>query len=201
MLRSEKDPARREEVKRALRAHVPETWKEGPTLCLGCGDGFELDILCERGFKNVHGITNDPDEAAARPGVFLGDIHDMNMFGAGEFSFIYSKECLEHLISPWCALLEMNRILKPGGEFVHLISCGIEKQRETYHLSCFPDWLWFDLLHKAGFETTKILDGHATEIGFVGRKIREAEPHLKPEQYSYNLRAMFNGVARETIVL
>ena len=89
-----------------------------------------MDVLRDdRGFKNVHGITNDPAEKAADRHIFLGDIHDMSMFGAGEISFLYSKETLEHLISPWCALLEMNRIMRIGGEYLHLISTGIEKQR------------------------------------------------------------------------
>ena len=158
-------------------------------------------MLRGRGFKNVHGITNDPAEAAGTD-IFCRDIHDMSLFNAGEIAFLYSKETLEHLISPWCALLEMNRVLRPGGEYLHLISTGMEKQRESYHVSCFPDWLWFDLLIKAGFTVEKMLVGHATEVGFVGRKERDIETLGKIDgRYAYDLSGRFNGVKREALVL
>ena len=161
-----------------------------------------MDVLIERGFRNVAGITNDEAEYAAGRNVLLGDVHCMSMFGDGEVSFLYSKETLEHLVSPWCALLEMNRVTRMGGEFLHLVSTGIDKQRETYHVSCFPDWLWFDLLTKAGFEVDRLLVGHATEVGFSGRKVRTPDGLDRiSERYSYDLRAAFNAVPRETLVL
>lgn len=151
---------------------------------------------------NVHGITNDAREAQGRQDIFVDDIHDMGRFGDGEVRFIYSKETLEHLVSPWCALLEMNRIMPIGGEFIHLISCGIDKQRESYHVSCYPDWLWYDLLKKSGFLVQKILDGHETEFGFIGVKERNAKSLDRiNSQYSYDLRAEMKTVPRETIQL
>ncbi len=171
-------------------------------LCLGCGDGFELDVLAAAGYKNITGVTNDPREAEGQANIIVADIHDLSRFGDGEVRFLYSKETLEHLISPWCALLEMNRILPIGGEMLHLISCGIDKQRETYHVSCFPDWLWFDLMTKAGFRVTKILDGHETEFGFYATKERDVAGMGQINgRYAYDLRGALNAVTRETIQL
>ncbi len=161
-----------------------------------------MDLLAAAGYKNVTGITNDPREAEGQANIVVADIHDLSRFGDGEVRYLYSKETLEHLVSPWCALLEMNRILPIGGEFLHLISCGLEKQRETYHVSCFPDWLWFDLMTKAGFRVTKILEGHATEFGFAGVKERDAGGLDRINgRYAYDLRAALAAVPRETLVL
>lgn len=202
LLRSESQPERRREVQSVLKAHVPESWKDGPILCLGCGDGYELDIFAALGFKNVHGVTNDEREAQKDPRIFVDDIHDMPRWNAGDIRFIYSKETMEHLVSPWCALLEMNRIMPIGGEFLHLISCGIDKQREIYHVSCFPDWLWFDLMKKAGFRVTKILQGHRTEFGFYGVKERDVAGLEKIDgRYAYDLNGQLADVPRAILQL
>ena len=99
LLRSENQPERRLEVQKVIAAHVPESWKEGPTLCLGCGDGYELDVLCASGYKNVTGITNDEREAAGQANIIVEDIHDLTRFGAGEIRFVYSKETMEHPVN------------------------------------------------------------------------------------------------------
>ncbi len=199
LLKTETDSARRQEVTRALMAHLPAWWHGQRVLALGCGDGYELEVMRTMGIEPV-GVTFDATEAAADPAIIQADIHDLPLQD-GWFRFVYSKEMMEHLVSPFAALLEMNRVMAIGGEFLHLISCGMEKQRETYHLSCFPDWLWYDLFKKAGFQVDLILDGHATEIGFLGRKVEEADPARIPRRWSYDLNGEMNGVKRQPIQL
>lgn len=167
----------------------------GSILCLGCGDGYELDVLRGMGFT-VTGVTNDPAELGDRD-ITMADIHDLP-FQDSSFDIVYSKETLEHSISPWAALRESIRVLKPNGRFFHLISCGLEKQREVYHFSCFPDWLWVDLFRKTGHELIQILDGHATEYGFMGVKPEQAE---EIPGWSYDLRSYMNGIRRSKLEL
>lgn len=144
-------------------AHVIETrrgieeaskgWnKHGKVLVLGCGDGLELNHFRDLGFTDVTGVTFHPVEAQARTdiaGVVQADIHEMP-FEDGAFDYVYSKETLEHLLAPFVGVFEAARVMKPTGRFAHFISVGAAKQREWYHLSCFPDWCWYDLFRKCG---------------------------------------------------
>lgn len=198
--RTEEGPERREEIRTVIETHVPSAWKGGRLLTIGCGDGFELDILRERGY-DVIGVTNDEGELAqACADVIEADMHDMP-FGDGAFANAYSKEVLEHSPAPYILLRELNRVTKKGGGGLHFISLGMEKQRETYHFSCFPDWLWVDLFIKAGFEVKTIYDGHETEYGFLVEKVRELSEPFCPNDWSYHLREVFNAIPREKLCL
>lgn len=135
---------------------VPDNLIGKDVLIVGCGDGYEVEYACAKGWKAV-GLTFNAEEAEARPlTVRCGDMHDLP-FAKNSFDFIYSKETLEHTPCPMLALFEMNRVLKPGGRFFHLIADGWQKQRDPYHYSCFPDWLWCDLFHKAMLKVEKVI--------------------------------------------
>ncbi|MCB2186179.1 MAG: class I SAM-dependent methyltransferase [Deltaproteobacteria bacterium] len=46
----------------------------------------------------------------------VGDAHELSAaFPAGHFAAIFSMSVFEHLLMPWKVVLEMNRILAPGG--------------------------------------------------------------------------------------
>lgn len=200
LLRSEEDPARRQEVQRTLEKYFPKTLpKDAEILCLGCGDGFEIDVIRGFGYTNVTGITNDNDEIAHRDyaDITFGDIHDMP-FRDARFDYVWSKETLEHITAPFIALQEIWRVMKDGATFFHLISTGLEKQRETYHVSCFPTWLWYDLLTKTKHEVTTIHEGHRSEVGFEGRK---AGLLIAENRYAYDLQGCLDGVTKAKLVL
>lgn len=169
-------------------------WKAGSILCIGCGDGFEVALLHQRGLYPV-GITNDERELGHNPDVVLMDMHDLQIED-GYFDYVYSKEALEHTPAPYVALEESARVLKPGGEFFHLISVSMEKQREIYHFSCFPDFIWYDLFKKAGLKVGRIYE-HPQQLGFYGHK---EEPDWGG-RFSYDLNGELNGVPREPLIL
>lgn len=124
--------------------------KDGKVLVLGCGDGTELNHFRTLGFKNVWGVTRHPVEAASGiEGVVNADIHNLP-FDEDTFDYVYSKETLEHLLAPFVGVYEAARVMKAAGRFAHFISVGEAKQREWYHFSCFPDWVWYDLFRKSG---------------------------------------------------
>jgi len=151
----------------------------------------------EQGIEAV-GITNEETEwKSSNAHVVLGDMHD-TPFKNKEFDAVWSRETLEHSPAPYILLRELARVTKDDGEFAHFISLGMEKQRETYHFSCFPDWLWYDLFNKSGWTVDKIYDGHDSEYGFIGR--RNVEPFCDG-RWSYPLRESLNAVTREKIVL
>ena len=171
--------------------YLPKSWK-GRILAIGCGDGYELDVLRARGLEPV-GLTIDERELG-HPDIVLGDMHDLP-FADGTFDYVYSKETLEHTPAPFLALRELSRVLKPAGEYLHLISVSLEKQREIYHFSCFPDWVWVDLFLKAGFSVDRIYE-HVIQIGLIGKK-----QEFAVRGFSYDLNGEMNRIPRSLLEL
>lgn len=195
------EPEYCKEVRRAIDK-IPDSWnREGRILSLGCGDGYEMSVLEEKGFKRIIGVTNDNREKIVNPDldIVLCDMHDM-LFADNYFNFVYSKETLEHSIAPYPLLCELNRVMKRDGEFLHFISSSMEKQREIYHFSAFPDWLWIDLFHKTGFEVKTIYE-HSIQLGFYGIKTKNIDFFEKPEHYSYDLNGLINNIKRVKLEL
>lgn len=144
--------------------------KEKSLLVLGCGDGYEIHCLKRQGWKYVKGVTFYEEEFAAaqelgvKDDVIKADIHDLPFLDR-KFDYVISKETLEHLISPFVGLCEIHRVMKDVSRFVHYIPEGAAKQSDPYHYMCAPDWLWIDLMQKAGFEVsvTRQLDQNKYE--------------------------------------
>ena len=152
----------------------------GRLLVLGCGDGYELDFLKRIGWKDVTGITLLKEEVGDRSDIVQGDVHELP-FKDEEFDYVISKETLEHFIAPPIALMEINRVMKTGGRFVHYIPTGVKKQRDWYHYGCFPDWVWVDLMYKAGFEVQRVSEG-IKQLRYEGYKAKE--PNWMTELYN-----------------
>lgn len=150
------DPRRRIEAEMFVTFATHEWNPERNLLVLGCGDGYEVKVLREMGWKNARGITfydgefKNVRKQGLQNIIELGDFHDMP-FPNAMFDYVISKETLEHAISPFIVLAEINRVMKIDGRFVHYIPEGEAKQSDPYHYMCAPSWLWSDLMRKAGF--------------------------------------------------
>ena len=161
------DARRVAEAKTFTRWAMKGVKKTSKVLVLGCGDGYEVKLVHLMGY-NVRGITflysEKELEGVKAQGmesfVDAGDIHEMP-YKDEEFDYVLSKETLEHLLSPFMGLCEINRVMKVGGKFVHCTPTGEMKQRDWNHYHCAPDWMWIDLMYKAGFEVTRT--GYAFE--------------------------------------
>jgi 2-polyprenyl-3-methyl-5-hydroxy-6-metoxy-1,4-benzoquinol methylase len=86
----------------------------------GCNDGWGLEILAQNGCK-VSGldISSHAIEAARQR---LGSdveliLYDGNASGlpADRFDLVSSFQCIEHVVDPGPYILEIKRVLKPGG--------------------------------------------------------------------------------------
>ena len=201
LIRSEESDGRRKEIKKVLTRYIPHDWDRSKSLLApGCGDGYEIDILRGMGFSDSWGLTNDPRESAADPRIVLDDMHDMPRIGDKSIQYMYSKETLEHTPAPYVALCEFNRVMAPGGQFLHLISISMEKQRELYHFSCFPDWVWVDLFLKTGFIVDRLYV-HPIQIGILGHKAEDKDFDKVPDHWSYDLNGVMNGLPKENLEL
>jgi SAM-dependent methyltransferase len=91
-------------------------------LDVGCGTGYNLDILRKLGFSDVYGLDIAPEalyfcEARGLPQVICGDLTDVP-FANESFDLVLALDIIEHLEDDLRGLRGMARLLKPGGALV-----------------------------------------------------------------------------------
>jgi SAM-dependent methyltransferase len=96
----------------------PEFSKPGRMLDIGCGNGWFIYQMRNRGWE-VKGI--EPSRAGAETGRRVGlDIHPGDILSAkypdSNFDYIRANHSFEHIPNPKEVLLEIHRILKPDGK-------------------------------------------------------------------------------------
>jgi SAM-dependent methyltransferase len=88
-------------------------------LEVGCGDGFFLKALYDRGVKNVHGVEPGVEMVKAayrevRKNIKT-DIFRKGQFSKNRFDLVCCFHTLDHLTDPELFVKESFNILKPGG--------------------------------------------------------------------------------------
>jgi SAM-dependent methyltransferase len=118
---------------------------EGKRIVLiGCGDGGERPHLASLGFEMV-GLDISPS-----PGTDLvADAHQLPLKDES-FDVALSMQVLEHLHSPWIAMDEAARVLRPGGWFL-----GSVAFLKGYHNSFF---------HMSHLGVTQLLNASGLEV-------------------------------------
>lgn len=103
---------------------------KGRVLDLGCGPRDQAQPMEFVGYRYVGVDYSDPSAD------LLADAHAIP-FGSNSFDCVFSYAVLEHLHSPFLAIREIERVLKPGGLFVGTVSQG-----EPFHASYFHHTTW-----------------------------------------------------------
>lgn len=141
--------------------------KSGKILDLGCGDGVLLSILKTAGYEAI-GLEIaqsfvDRAKIHSNCEVFLGSAEKMDMFEDDEFDCVISTEVLEHTISPYKSLIEINRILKSEGTAIissqnphHIVRIirplnMVKGEIANRHLHCLDLTQWITLFILCGF--------------------------------------------------
>lgn len=125
---------------------------------LGCGAGYFLDAMRERGYTNVRGVTLSRDDielcqsrghAVQRADMnFLDDLDE-------SLDMLFCRHSLEHSPFPFLSLLEYNRVLKPRGVlYIEVPRPDSEQPQESNpnHYSIMGKSMWLSLLSRAGFD-------------------------------------------------
>ncbi|HVE77498.1 MAG TPA: class I SAM-dependent methyltransferase [Gemmatimonadaceae bacterium] len=87
---------------------------EGRTaLDAGCREGHQTRWLRRRGY-NVTSIDIEP----LMPGAVIVDLMRPVPFADGAFDLIWCSEVIEHLPNPACAIAELRRVTRPGGDLI-----------------------------------------------------------------------------------
>jgi SAM-dependent methyltransferase len=123
---------------------LPPAAEAKQVLLLGCGDAGERFYLSKLGFETVAF-----DIAPTSGADFLADAHHIPLRNEA-FDVVLSMQVLEHLHSPWLAVREITRVLRPGGWFV-----GSVAFLKPYHGS------YFHMTHKG---TVHLLTSHGLDV-------------------------------------
>lgn len=92
----------------------------------------------------------------------VGDAHRLSSyFPEGHFDAIYSISVFEHLAMPWKVVLEMNKVLKPGGQILIVTHPTCPPHALPWDFWRFSKAAFASLLNsKTGFEITKCIEGN-----------------------------------------
>lgn len=91
----------------------------------------------------------------------VGDAHEASSFlPRNQFDAVMSFAVFEHLLMPWKAVIEMNRVMKPGAIGIILAPQTWPLHEEPCDYFRFSRHSWKALLNRAtGFEIIKAVDG------------------------------------------
>lgn len=89
---------------------------------VGCGEGITLEKLL-KAFpgKDIHGVDSEPENIGICNGhklpVVEGNVYNLP-FEDGSVDCVLFSEVIEHLDHPELALIEIRRVLRPGGRVI-----------------------------------------------------------------------------------
>lgn len=102
----------------ALKIILNKLEKKAVILEIGCGNGFVLQALEKKGYKNVFGVEPSKD-AVEKSGKLKSRIvqsfFKKNLFKRETFDLIFIFQTLDHIPNPTEFLDECYRVLKSGG--------------------------------------------------------------------------------------
>lgn len=96
----------------------------------------------------------------------VADVHDMSAtIGRDRFDFIVCVSVFEHLVMPWKAALEMNKVLRPGGVALIQTHQTVGLHDRPWDYFRFSDDAWTGLFNAAtGFEIVKTMMSNFVRI-------------------------------------
>lgn len=138
--------------------------KDAVILDLGCGPGYFLDEMKERGYTNVVGVTLSPGDIALCQSkghtikkYDLSFLPQRDGYNDESVDFIFLRHALEHSPYPIFSLMEYNRVLKQGSKiYIELPAPECERKHEynLNHYSIMGIDMIAALLHRTGFKIT-----------------------------------------------
>jgi SAM-dependent methyltransferase len=129
---------------------------------LGCGPGYFLDEMKERGYTNIVGATlSEEDIKLCESKGHTVHAYDLSFLPSNEgyvdesVDFIFLRHALEHSPFPIISLIEYNRVLKKGGRlYIEVPAPDCDRQHEfnSNHYSIMGQRQLVALLQRTGFE-------------------------------------------------
>lgn len=116
----------------------------GPTLCVGCGDGTELDLIPES-----VGVTLNVGNIRGRRNVVQADMHCLP-FPAKRFAGVFCKDTFEHALAPTIVFAEFARVAR---EWIYLAIPEEGWDYSPHHPVILTERQLATMAQKAGWST------------------------------------------------
>ena len=116
---------------------------KGHLLDIGCGSGFFLESARKTGNWQVFGVETSPQAVKTARQVYGLDVIEGTLedadFKAETFEVVTLWDVLEHMHDPSATLIEIHRILKPGGILVIRVPNASSRDRSHFG-SAWAGW-------------------------------------------------------------
>ena len=132
----------------------------------------------------------------------------------GRFDAILFNQVMEHLSDPLTVLVELKRVLKPGGKMICTAPLFYEEHEQPYDFYRYTQFAWRHMLGKVGFELEQLtwMEGY---LGTVAYQLETASKYLpiRPQSIAPGIsgwlsspvlagsRLLFRGLAKLFYVL
>jgi len=166
--------------------------KDAKILDVGCGPGYFLDEMRNRGYTDLTGITLSPgdvkicEEKGHKIKKYdLSFIPQKDGYYDESVDFIFLRQALEHSPYPIFSLMEYNRLLKQGSYIyieVPAPSCDRKHEYNPNHYSILGQDQLVALLLRTGFEVTMF---QALEFGIGIPNITNEDGTVKEFKEKY----------------
>ena len=146
-------------LKQAFKFFKPIVKSDKPLLDIGSRDGWFIEFLERKRYKDVQGIeiTKNAVAHAQSKGrnVTWGDAHDLSRFIDEQFTTVLMIHSLEHCHNPDIVIDSVYRILQPGGVFFIEVPLEDDPDEDVAHFCSFASV--HDVVKKLGdrFELLK----------------------------------------------
>lgn len=151
--------------------------KDAHILDLGCGPGYFLDEMKQRGYTNVTGVTLSPgdvklceDKGHIVKKYDLSFLPQKDGYYDESVDFIFLRHALEHSPYPIFSLIEYNRVLKQGAKIyieVPAPDCDRKHEWNLNHYSILGSSQLIALLQRTGFDVS-IFNGLEFDLNIPG---------------------------------
>jgi SAM-dependent methyltransferase len=138
-----------------------ELSKDSKILDLGCGPGYFLDEMKQRGYNDLTGVTLSPGDIKICEGKgHIVKTYDLTFLPQKEgyydesVDFIFLRQALEHSPYPIFSIMEYNRVLKQFGKlYIEVPAPDSERKHEwnLNHYSVLGEQQLAALLDRCGF--------------------------------------------------
>jgi SAM-dependent methyltransferase len=131
--------------------------KTAKILDLGCGPGYFLDEMQQRGYEDITGVTlSQEDVELCESKGHLVRAHDLSFLpeSSDTVDFVFLRHALEHSPYPIFSLMEYNRVLKIRARlYIEVPQPDCDRQHEfnPNHYSILGNTMLVALLERTGF--------------------------------------------------
>lgn len=166
--------------------------KDAKILDLGCGPGYFLDEMKERGYTDLTGVTLSPEDVKNCESkghtvkkYDLSFLPQKDGYYDESVDFIFLRHALEHSPYPIFSLMEYNRILKQGSKIyieAPAPNCDRKFEYNINHYSILGEHQLIALLQRTGFKVEK-MEAMEFNVGLPNQNNEDGTPKEFKEKY------------------